>query len=96
MLNHRVARMESRSFRAASIRCAAYPPPPGSAPGYQLAHHCTAIGMTNTIAAVRQSEKSGSSERFREISGCVTSPARPPTSGCASASSARATPGPTC
>src|SRR5208337_507706 len=38
MLNHSVAPRECFSFLAEKIRCAMYPPPPGSAPGYQLAH----------------------------------------------------------
>ena len=47
--------------------------------------------MTNTIAAARQSEKSGRSDRFGAISGWLTSPASPPTSGWASAYQAAAT-----
>src|SRR5882757_10129043 len=38
MLNHSVAARECFSFFAEKILCAMYPPPPGSAPGYQLAH----------------------------------------------------------
>src|SRR5260370_31587225 len=38
MLNHSVAPSECFSFFAEKMRCAMYPPPPGSAPGYQLAH----------------------------------------------------------
>src|ERR1039458_5452793 len=38
MLNQSVAPRECFSFLAENIRCAMYPPPPGSAPGYQLAH----------------------------------------------------------
>ena len=38
----------SVSLRAESIRCAMYPPPPGSEPGYQTLHHCTVSGMTSS------------------------------------------------
>src|SRR5947209_7132068 len=38
MLNHSVAASECFSFFAEKILWAMYPPPPGSAPGYQLAH----------------------------------------------------------
>src|SRR5262245_12252030 len=41
MLNHSVAPRECFSFFAEKIRCAIYPPPPGSAPGYHLAHQFT-------------------------------------------------------
>src|ERR1700736_4822058 len=49
MLNHSVAPSEFFSSFALNIRCATYPPPPGSAPGYQLAHHCTPKYSTNVI-----------------------------------------------
>src|SRR5262245_59296589 len=38
ILNHSVASSECFSSRAQNMRCATYPPPPGSAPGYQVAH----------------------------------------------------------
>src|ERR1700722_1358845 len=38
MLNHNVASREFFSSFALNMRCAMYPPPPGSAPGYQVAH----------------------------------------------------------
>src|SRR5207249_10582007 len=31
------------------MRCAMYPPPPGSAPGYQNAHHCRPRYTVNVI-----------------------------------------------
>src|SRR5436190_10916798 len=40
MLNHSTERSPWRSSFALKMRCAMYPPPPGSAPGYQKAHHC--------------------------------------------------------
>src|ERR1700684_1824307 len=49
MLNHNVAPSEFFSSFALNMRCATYPPPPGSAPGYQLAHHCTPRYNTNVI-----------------------------------------------
>src|SRR5690349_12516790 len=83
--------MASRSSRAASIRCATYPPPPGSAPGYQVLHHCTASGTTKTAAAVVQSEKSGRSDTCPATAGWRNSPDRPPTSGSRSATTAAST-----
>src|SRR5579871_2039044 len=41
MLNHNVAPREFFSSFAQNMRCATYPPPPGSAPGYHADHHCT-------------------------------------------------------
>ena len=52
MLNQSVAFIAWLSSFAASMRCATYPPPPGSAPGYHVLHHCTAIGMMKTVVAV--------------------------------------------
>jgi hypothetical protein len=36
--NHNVASSECFSSLAQNMRCVMYPPPPGSAPGYQVAH----------------------------------------------------------
>src|SRR5580704_12317124 len=55
MLNHSVAPSEFFSSFALNMRCATYPPPPGSAPGYQLAHHCTPRYNTNVITGSVQS-----------------------------------------
>src|SRR2546429_7907423 len=48
------------------MRCAMYPPPPGSAPGYQNAHHCRPRYTVNVITGrahiawkVKGREKSG-------------------------------------
>src|SRR5213078_2476830 len=83
--------MASRSVGAASIRCATYPPPPGSAPGYHVLHHCTASGTTRTAAAVLQSEKSGKSDSRPITAGWANSPDRPPTWGSRSATTAAVT-----
>jgi hypothetical protein len=80
-LKDRVVSSDSFSFRAASIRWATYPPPPGSEPGYQVLHHWTAMGMMKTVAATSQLEKSGRSDSFGTTFGWVKSPASPPTSG---------------
>ena len=90
MLNQSVAFIDSFSFFAASMRCATYPPPPGSAPGYQVAHHCTASGTMKIPAATDQSEKSGRNRIACRSSGLATSPASPPTSGCCRAKYAAA------
>src|ERR1700719_5035908 len=66
MLNHSTENMPWRSSRALKMRCATYPPPPGSAPGYQKAHHWrpryTAKVITGTVHRV-------SAENGREKSG---------------------------
>ncbi len=85
MLNQSVAFIACPSSFAASIRWATYPPPPGSAPGYQVLHHCTATGMMKTAAALLQSEKSGRRVSLPSSAGWLKSPASPPTSGCATA-----------
>ncbi len=69
MLNQSVAPNEFFSSFALKILCATYPPPPGSAPGYQLLHHCTPRNSTNEISGIVHSaslvnpcEKSGKNE----------------------------------
>ena len=47
--NYKVALIACDSDFADKIRCATYPPPPGSAPGYQALHHCTEIGIIKSI-----------------------------------------------
>src|SRR6266403_4424226 len=51
MLNQSVAASECFSSFAEKILCATYPPPPGSAPGYQLAHQ---IKLKNTRNMMNQ------------------------------------------
>src|SRR6266852_6289554 len=76
MLNHNVAPSEFFSFLALNMRCATYPPPPGSAPGYQLAHHCIARYSANVItgsvqiaSVVHPKWNEGKNERIEPV-GC--------------------------
>src|ERR1041384_5067736 len=62
MLNHKVASTPLRSSFAENIRCATYPPPPGSAPGYQLAHQFTARYVNKVIAGIHTESSSGKNE----------------------------------
>src|SRR5712671_6433714 len=50
MLNQSTDNNPCRSSLALKKRCAMYPPPPGSAPGYQKAHHCSPRFTTNVSA----------------------------------------------
>src|SRR5512142_1035677 len=68
MLNQSTDSNPFFSSLALKIRCAMYPPPPGSAPGYQKAHHCTPRNTTKVITGkvhrfseVKLREKSGKS-----------------------------------
>src|SRR5215475_4898534 len=69
MLNQRTDNNPWRSFFALKMRCAMYPPPPGSAPGYQAAHHWMPMFTMKVITgsihqpdAVSPFEKSGKNE----------------------------------
>ena len=60
------------------MRCAMYEPPPGSAPGYQLAHQLTAMGKMKIMSANSDMLKLGSKSRmgwpvpsFTDITGCA-------------------------
>src|SRR3954465_15536269 len=59
MLNHNVAKNPSRSVFAEKIRRATEPPPPGSAPGYQLAHQLTPRYTNNVIAGIHAESPAG-------------------------------------
>ncbi len=59
MLNHSVASKECFSSFALNIRCATYPPPPGSAPGYQVAHQLTPMYTKNVIIGIHAEPMSG-------------------------------------
>src|ERR1043166_6232787 len=63
MLNHSVASIEWRSSLALNIRCATYPPPAGSAPGYQVAHQLSEMYTRNVIIGIHAELRSGM--RFR-------------------------------
>src|SRR6267154_1661768 len=52
MLNQSVASNEWRSSLALNMRCATYPPPPGSAPGYHVAHQFTETYTRNVIIGI--------------------------------------------
>jgi len=60
MLNHKVASTPSRSLRAAKMRWAMYPPPPGSAPGYQDAHQFTPRYTAIVIRGIQAALSPGS------------------------------------
>src|SRR5437762_12513288 len=59
MLNQRVANNECFSSFALNIRCATYPPPPGSAPGYHVAHQLTETYTRNVIIGIQAEPISG-------------------------------------
>ena len=63
MLNHNVAKSECFSSFALSMRCATYPPPPGSAPGYQVAHQFTAMYTKKVIIGIHGEPMSGTKLR---------------------------------
>ena len=63
MLKKSVPPSESFSDFDASMRCAMYDPPPGSAPGYQLAHQPIEIGRMKIIIANSDIEKFGKISR---------------------------------
>src|SRR6267378_4870775 len=81
MLNQSVAPSECFSFLALNIRCATYPPPPGSAPGYQVAHQFTEMYTRNVIIGIHTEFKSGTrfsaSPRPLEISFSFSMPIPP-------------------
>ena len=59
MLNQSVASIECRSSFALNMRCATYPPPPGSAPGYQVAHQLSEMYTRNVIIGIHAEFRSG-------------------------------------
>src|SRR5437764_3049411 len=59
MLNQSVAKSPCFSFFAEKIRWATYPPPPGSAPGYQVDHQITPRYTNNVIAGIQTESYSG-------------------------------------
>src|SRR5689334_10561568 len=59
MLNHNVASSECFSSFAQNMRCAMYPPPPGSAPGYQVAHQFIEMYTRNVIIGIHAELRSG-------------------------------------
>ena len=64
MLKKSVPPRESFSDFEASMRWAMYEPPPGSEPGYQLAHQLMAIGRMKIISASSGMVKFGSRSRI--------------------------------
>src|SRR5437667_8916302 len=64
MLNQSVALSECCSFLAQKIRCATYPPPPGSAPGYQLAHQFTPSNIAKVRKGIQAECNPGIKERI--------------------------------
>src|SRR6266550_6421805 len=59
MLNQSVASIECRSSFALNMRCATYPPPPGSAPGYQVAHQLSEMYTRNVIIGIHAESRLG-------------------------------------
>src|SRR5690606_27128439 len=55
--------------------------PPGSAPGYQELHHCTAKGITNSVITALVLLKSGNKESLSTTFSLVRTAVIPPTSG---------------
>src|SRR5436190_10530304 len=74
MLNQRTESNPLRSSLALKIRCAMYPPPPGSAPGYQKDHHCTPI-LTKNVTTGRTHNASAEIGRAKSGKNDVASPA---------------------
>ena len=66
------------SLFAVSMRWTMYPP---SLPAFHTFHHCTASGITKTTSSVSHDPKSGMIESRFAVSGLLTMPAMPPTSG---------------
>ena len=64
MLKNSVPPSASFSDFDASMRCAMYDPPPGSAPGYQLAHQLMPMGRMKIISASSDMPKFGSMSRI--------------------------------
>ena len=58
-----------------------YPPPPGSAPGYQELHHWTASGIINNAINASVSLKSGKIEILFITFSLESKDSIPPTSG---------------
>jgi hypothetical protein len=70
--------------------------PPGSAPGYHAAHHCTARGMMKIVIArsrpaVVEKSSAGHIPALSRTTRWLISPAMPPTSGTPRATTAAAT-----
>src|SRR3954463_11610317 len=92
MLNQRVAASEFFSSFAEKIRWAIYPPPPGSAPGYQLAHQFKLIQTRNDRN--HDDVQSGTKAKvFRPVTAScaaifATSPSMPPTAATANTAKA--------
>src|SRR5206468_10652487 len=59
MLNQSVASSEWRSSLALNMRCATYPPPPGSAPGYQVAHQLSEMYTRKVSIGIHAEVMSG-------------------------------------
>src|SRR5713226_8906853 len=64
MLNHSVASSEFFSSLALNMRCATYPPPPGSAPGYQVAHQLREMYTKKVIIGIQADWRSGTKLRI--------------------------------
>src|SRR5215470_16992512 len=77
MLNHKTESTPLRSSLALKILCAIYPPPPGSAPGYQNAHHCRPM-FTRKVRAGRVHKASELNGREKSGKKDVASPAVEP------------------
>src|SRR5947209_1804620 len=67
MLNQSVASTEFFSSLAEKILCATYPPPPGSAPGYQDAHQFTAIYTKNVRKGIHVECRSGRNDKTEPV-----------------------------
>src|SRR6266404_1429442 len=85
MLNHKVAASECFSSLAEKMRWAMYPPPPGSAPGYQLAHQFRLKKIKNMMNQLEVQSGTKASVSLPPpmaaswIASCAFSAAMPPT-----------------
>ncbi len=62
------------------MRCATYEPPPGSAPGYDDAHHATPTNTRNVVSGIQLASPDGTNARIEPppLATCLASiPARP-------------------
>src|SRR5271170_3666176 len=100
MLNHSVASSEFFSSLAQNIRCATYPPPPGSAPGYHVDHQFIEMYTRNVIIGIHAELRSGTKLSTDPCPPCATprawssaaslsfNPSMPPTASTANTASA--------
>src|SRR6266567_4197188 len=71
MLNQSVAPSECFSFLAQKMRWATYPPPPGSAPGYQLAHQLSPTKAQKRVKGIQAECAPGMKSKMEPVPPCA-------------------------